>query len=50
VPSVWGARPDAAPADVANDLESAFCLCIGVAFLIKELKDAERLGRDTTEG
>ena len=50
VPSVWGARPDAAPADVAMTWNQLFALHRQWHSLIKELKDAEQaLGRDTTE-
>jgi DNA primase len=50
VPSVWGARPDAAPADVVLTWNQLFALHRQWHSLIKELKDAEQaLGRDTTE-
>jgi len=50
VPSVWGARPDAAPADVVMTWNQLFALHRQWHSLIKELKDAEQaLGRDTTE-
>src|SRR4051812_37367147 len=50
VPSVWGARPDAAPADVVMTWNQLFALHRQSHSLIKELKEAEQaLGRDTTE-
>jgi DNA primase len=50
VPSVWGARPDAAPADVVMTWNQLFALHRQWHSLIKELKEAEQaLGRDTTE-
>jgi DNA primase len=50
VPAVWGARPDAAPADVVMTWNQLFALHRQWHSLIKELKDAEQaLGRDTTE-
>jgi DNA primase len=50
VPSVWGARADAAPADVVMTWNQLFALHRQWHSLIKELKDAEQaLGRDTTE-
>jgi len=50
VPSVWGARPDAAPVDVVMTWNQLFALHRQWHSLIKELKDAEQaLGRDTTE-
>jgi DNA primase len=49
-PSVWGARADAAPADVVMTWNQLFALHRQWHSLIKELKDAEQaLGRDTTE-
>lgn len=49
-PSVWGARADAAPADVLMTWNQLFALHRQWHSLIKELKDAEQaLGRDTTE-
>jgi DNA primase len=50
VPAVWGARRDAAPADVVMTWNQLFALHRQWHSLIKELKDAEQaLGRDTTE-
>jgi len=50
VPAVWGARADAAPADVVMTWNQLFALHRQWHSLIKELKDAEQaLGRDTTE-
>jgi DNA primase len=50
VPSVWGARADAAAADVVMTWNQLFALHRQWHSLIKELKDAEQaLGRDTTE-
>jgi DNA primase len=50
VPSVWGARPEAAPADVLMTWRQLIALHRQWHSLIKELKDAElALGRDTTE-
>src|SRR5262245_11887013 len=50
VPAVWGARSDAAPADVVMTWNQLFALHRQWHSLIKELKDAEQaLGRDTTE-
>ena len=49
-PSVWGARPDAAPADVLMTWNQLIALHRQWHSLIKELKDAEQaLGRETTE-
>jgi DNA primase len=48
--SVWGARPDAAPADVLMTWKQLIALHRQWHSLIKELKDAEQaLGRDATE-
>jgi DNA primase len=50
VPSVWGARSEAAPADVLMTWRQLIALHRQWHSLIKELKDAElALGRDTTE-
>ena len=49
-PSVWGARPDAAPADVLMTWNQLIALHRQWHSLIKELKDAEQaLGRESTE-
>jgi DNA primase len=49
-PSVWGARPEAAPADVLMTWKQLIALHRQWHSLIKELKDAEQaLGRDPTE-
>jgi DNA primase len=48
--SVWGARPEAAPADVLMTWKQLIALHRQWRSLIKELKDAEQaLGRDPTE-
>jgi DNA primase len=48
--SVWGARPDAAPADVVMTWKQLIALHRQWYSLTKELKDAEQaLGRDATE-
>jgi DNA primase len=48
--SVWGARPEAAPADVVMTWKQLIALHRQWHSLIKELKDAEQaLGRETTE-
>jgi DNA primase len=48
--SVWGARPDAAPADVLMTWRQLIALHRQWHSLIKELRDAEQaLGRDSTE-
>jgi DNA primase len=48
--SVWGARPEAAPADVVMTWKQLIALHRQWHSLIKELKDAEQaLGRDATE-
>ena len=48
--SVWGARPDAAPADVLMTWKQLIALHRQWHSLLKELKDAEQaLGRDSTE-
>jgi DNA primase len=48
--SVWGARPDAGPADVLMTWKQLIALHRQWHSLIKELKDAEQaLGRDSTE-
>jgi DNA primase len=48
--SVWGARPDAGPADVLITWKQLIALHRQWHSLIKELKDAEQaLGRDATE-
>jgi DNA primase len=48
--SVWGARPEAAPADVLMTWKQLIALHRQWHSLIKELKDAEQaLGRDSTE-
>jgi DNA primase len=48
--SVWGARPDAAPADVLMTWKQLIALHRQWHSLIKELKDAEQaLGREQTE-
>jgi DNA primase len=48
--SVWGARPEAAPADVLMTWRQLIALHRQWHSLIKELKDAEQaLGRDATE-
>jgi DNA primase len=48
--SVWGARPEAAPADVVMTWKQLIALHRQWHSLIKELKDAEQaLGRDSTE-
>jgi DNA primase len=48
--SVWGVRPDAAPADVLMTWKQLIALHRQWHSLIKELKDAEQaLGRDSTE-
>ncbi len=48
--SVWGARPEAAPADVVMTWTQLIALHRQWHSLIKELKDAEQaLGRDPTE-
>jgi DNA primase len=48
--SVWGARPEAAPADVLMTWKQLIALHRQWHSLIKELKDAEQaLGRDATE-
>ncbi|HEY4406893.1 MAG TPA: DNA primase [Xanthobacteraceae bacterium] len=48
--SVWGARPDAGPADVLMTWKQLIALHRQWHSLIKELKDAEQaLGRDATE-
>jgi DNA primase len=48
--SVWGARPDAAPADVLMTWKQLIALHRQWHSLIKELKDAEQaLGQDPTE-
>jgi DNA primase len=50
VPSVWGARPGAAPADVLMTWKQLIALHRQWHSLTKELKDAElALGRDSTE-
>jgi len=49
-PSVWGARPDAGPADVLMTWTQLIALHRQWHSLIKELKDAEQaLGQDSTE-
>jgi DNA primase len=49
-PAVWGARPEAAPADVLMTWNQLVALHRQWHSLIKELKEAEQaLGRDTTE-
>jgi len=49
-PAVWGARPDAAPADVLMTWTQLIALHRQWHSLIKELKDAEQaLGQDPTE-
>jgi DNA primase len=48
--SVWGARPDAAPADVLMTWKQLVALHRQWHSLVKELKDAEQaLGQDSTE-
>jgi DNA primase len=48
--SVWGARPDAGPADVLMTWRQLIALHRQWHSLIKELRDAEQaLGRDSTE-
>jgi DNA primase len=48
--SVWGSRPEAAPADVLMTWKQLIALHRQWHSLIKELKDAEQaLGRDSTE-
>jgi DNA primase len=50
VRSVWGAQPDAAPADVLLTWKQLIALHRQWYSLTKELRDAEQaLGRDTTE-
>jgi len=50
-PSVWGARPDAAPDDVLVTWQQLVALHRQWHSLIKELKDAEwALGQDNSEG
>ena len=49
-PSVWGARPEAAPDDVLMTWKQLVALHRQWHSLIKELKDAEQaLGQETTE-
>ena len=49
-PSVWGARPDAAPEDVLVTWQQLVALHRQWHSLTKELKDAEQaLGQDTSE-
>ena len=50
IPSVWGARPEAAPDDVLMTWKQLIALHRQWHSLIKELKDAEQaLGQDPTE-
>ena len=49
-PSVWGARPEAAPRDVLHTWKQLLALHRQWHSLTRELKDAElALGQDTTE-